>query len=130
MKFTDNPILLKHAAALIDVRRQMNTLDGAAAFHKEALHRELMNIGSGSATVQFTNDEALFIKNNLRFTKSFDKDTLSGKVGVDRAELDYAGVSELVEARRLTAAEVERYQAENRCEFVTVRTRKIKGSKK
>jgi hypothetical protein len=125
-----NEILLKHAAALLETREQMRNLDSKAEFHKHSLYRELISIGQGSALIQYTPDEALFVKNNLRSTKSFDKDTLSGKVGVDRTELDYAGVSQLVEDRRLTAAEVEKFQGENQSEFVTVRKRRVKVSKK
>lgn len=130
MKYTESDILVKHAVSLLDVREQMANLEMKAAFHKEALYRELMSLGVGSANILFTNDECLSIKNNLRMSKSFDKDGLSGKVGVDRAELDYAGVSELVERRRLTAADVEKFQSENTSQFVTVRKRKIKVGKK
>lgn len=126
-EYIDNPQLLKHALALLEAREEMKHLESTMEFHKQSLYQELMANGIGSALVQFTPDEALFIKNNLRLTKSFDKDSLADKVDRDRTELDYAGVSQLVEARRLTAAEVEKFQAENQSEFVTVRKRKVKG---
>jgi hypothetical protein len=126
MPTVDNETLMNHAMSLLDVRDEMRRLEMKAEFHKEVLHRELMTIGQGHVSVRISSEEILDIKNNLRFTKSFDKDTLAGKVGMERTELDYAGVSHLVETRRLTAAEVEKHQAEGRSEFVTVRKKKSK----
>ncbi|WP_426455430.1 hypothetical protein ACP26L_36120 (plasmid) [Paenibacillus sp. S-38] len=127
---TENDRLTKLGEELLNVNEERRRLADKADFLKGLIYTEMVEINSGDVTVRALNGrDELRLKNNVRFNVKFDKDGLSGQVGVDRTELSYEGVSALVENGRLTAEQVGKFQAEGRSEFVTVRRRIVKDKK-
>lgn len=70
------------------------------------------------------------IKNNLRYFKTFDKEGLAIEIRRDKDELDYEGISKLVESGHLKTSVVAKFQEDSKSEFITVRRKKALGGKK
>ncbi len=126
----ENSKVLSYARSLLDINKERHTLESRVDMLKEQIARELMEANTGQIVIPIGGGEEIVVRNNLRFTKPFDKDGLAGEAGVDRGELHYAGVASFVDAGEISALQVEKYQSEGRCEFVTVRVRKAKMPKK
>ena len=70
------------------------------------------------------------IKNNVRITTRFDKAGLAAKIGRDREDLDYHGITKLVEKEELHSSTVAQFQSEGTSYFVSLRRKVIPGGQK
>lgn len=119
------------ATQLLDVRNQINSLVVKADFLKEQIYKELVEANTGEVIIPIGQEEEIVVRNNLRFTKPFDKEGLVGESdgSFSKEDLDYAGIANLVSRGILEPSLVEKFQGQNKCQFVTVRVRKKKAKK-
>jgi hypothetical protein len=121
------------ASQLLSLNEDRRSLVMKADFLKEQLHKALVAENVGQVIIPLGSEEEMVIRANLRFTVPFDKDGLVDELsdsGIEKADLTYAGLAELVKRGIAEPSQVEKYQSSNRCEFVTVRVRKAKKPKK
>lgn len=122
--------LSRLAVQLLETNAEKRKLEARADFIKEHIYQALVEMNKGEVIIPVGSDEEIVVRNNVRTTKSFDKDGLAELVYVDREDVDYAGVAVLVDEGKVTANRVAEFQHENRSEFISVRTRKVIKKKK
>lgn len=122
--------LVSLGSELLSLRLKKSEIELAEARIKDEIADILREEGVAEMTVPVDELHCLAFKNNYRYTKSFDKDGLASKTGRERDELDYQGVSALVEKQVVTSSVVGQFLSENKSEFVTVRRRKLEKKKK
>lgn len=115
---------------LLSLRLKKSEIELEEMRIKDEIADILREEGVAEKVVPLDELHVMAFKNNYRYTKSFDKDGLAAKTGRDRDELDYQGVSALVEKQVVTSKVVGQYLSENKSEFVTVRKRKVDKKKK
>lgn len=117
-------------ARLESINSKMRELKQEAEMLKDEIRAELESEGKGYIEIPSADGNYIYkVKTNLRFTKSFDKDGLASRIGVEREQLDYHGVSALVEKQVLNSRMVGEHLTENKSKFITVRRVKAGGRK-
>lgn len=116
---------------LLSIGEQKRALDYQAEKIKDEIAYTLEQEGTGELVLPTDEGEnELVYKMNVRFGVKFDKDGLAARIGRPRDELDYHGISNLVEQGYLKANLVSEFQEETKSQFVSVRRRKALGGKK
>lgn len=119
--------LLELGLQMETLKEQKRAIEYQLDTLKEQVAKHLVSEGRGQIVVPGVDGLHEFVfKSNLRFTKSFDKNGLAAKTGRDREELDYHGVSALVEKRVFTSELVGEHLSERKSQFVSVSRRKAK----
>jgi hypothetical protein len=120
--------VLGYARNLLGINEQRRVLAENADILKDGLFRSMQEANTGEIII-LVGDQEIVIRNNVRFNKPFDKEGLAGETGIEKSELHYAGIASFVDEGEITAMQVEKFQSDNRSEFVTVRVRKVKKKK-
>jgi hypothetical protein len=105
------------------LKAQKDTIEIQMEHIKGEVLNRMYKEGTGKIVLPIDDKFEVVFQNNVRITKSMDKDGLASKSGVSRDELDYEGVANLIYNKRLTPREVGEFQSENTSEFVTIRKR-------
>jgi hypothetical protein len=119
------------AYELLVINEKRRELESRAEGIKDELADILRQEGVAEMVVPSGDpDYSFHIKTNIRFTKRFDKDGLATTIGRDRDELDYHGITKLVEDGYLSSATVAKFQTDNESRFISVKRKKVPGGKK
>jgi hypothetical protein len=123
--------LMDLAHDLLRLGEQRRSIDEQMNAIKDNISFILKSEETAEIVVPTSDEDYVYhIKNNLRFTKSFDKEGLAAEIARSKDDLDWHGITKLVEDGYLKSQVVAKFQSDNKSYFVSVRRKKAAGGKK